>query len=489
VSTERALPQNLDAERALLGSALLDNEVLTFVQGKLSPDDFYGAGHRVVFRVMLEMRASGLPLDEVSLCEELKARGELEKAGGVARISSFTDLVPVGDLTFARNYARIIKEKSDARRLINLAQNLAARAYDGEPHEIAASLTADLEVIGRNGQNIPGVRASDVKPEEVNWLWRGYIARREITLAVGNKGLGKSTLTLDLSARITRGWRMPDGSGPQVEPSGVVIVTTEDTISTTVVPRLIAAGADLKRIRAIPDVFGEVPELSKHERQIEAAICDVEASLLIVDPLVVGLDSKVDTHKNADVRRNLATVKRLAERAGIAVLGLGHLTKAAGGDPLYRVQGSIAFTAVARSVLLAAKDPEDPAQYVLAVVACNLAALAASLRYRLTPASEIPGIATVSWEGESAHKATDLIADGGEDERGAKEEAKEFLRHLLGTGEVPSQEVFRLAKRESISERTLWRAKKDLGVKWRREGYGRDAKYFWLLPDSAKNAS
>lgn len=151
MTVDQAPPHNLDAERALLGSVLLDSQVLALVQGKVSPDDFYSDGHRLIFRQMLEMQARNLPLDAVSLCDELKKAGTLERAGGFVRVASLTDGVPMGDYSFVENYARIIKEKSDARRLINVAQNVMARAYEGDPHEIAASFKTDLEVISRNG--------------------------------------------------------------------------------------------------------------------------------------------------------------------------------------------------------------------------------------------------------------------------------------------------------------------------------------------------
>jgi len=151
---DRALPHNLDVERALLGSALLDSRVLAHVRGELSPDDFYSAGHRLIFLQMLDMEARSLPLETVSLCAELKNAGALEKAGGIAHIASLTDGVPVGDFTFAENYARIIKRESKMRALLNLLQNGQARVdvRGADPLEIAASLKADLEIISRNGQ-------------------------------------------------------------------------------------------------------------------------------------------------------------------------------------------------------------------------------------------------------------------------------------------------------------------------------------------------
>lgn len=151
---DSALPHNLEAERALLGSILLDNETLNRVRGKLSPDDFFSGGLRLIFRQMLDLQARSLPLDVVSLCEGLKAAGELEKIGGSANVAALADGVPVGDPSFADNYARIIKRESKRRALLNVAQNLRVRADDAtaDPMEVAASFKADLEIISRDGQ-------------------------------------------------------------------------------------------------------------------------------------------------------------------------------------------------------------------------------------------------------------------------------------------------------------------------------------------------
>ncbi len=341
-------------------------------------------------------------------------------------------------------------------------------------------------------ENIPGVLASQVKPEKVNWLWNNWIPRREITMLDGDPGMGKSVITLDLAARVTKGWGMPDGSEAQCPASGVVVVSTEDTTSTTIRPRLEVAGAELSLVRLITEIsdsagVSRLPELARDEQRIEAAIHDVDAALLIVDPLVASLDVKTDTHKDAEVRRNLAVVKRLAVRTGVAVVGLRHFNKAGGGNPLYRGQGSIAFSGAARSVFLAANDPDDPTQRILAVAKSNLAVQPSSLRYQLGPPGET---VRVTWEGESPRMAVDLLVDtGGEEGRSERADARELLQEVLAGGPVPQKDIQRMAKERGISQKTLSRAKKDLGVQSAHTGQGRDTKWFWSLPDKASGPS
>jgi RecA-family ATPase len=275
-------------------------------------------------------------------------------------------------------------------------------------------------------------------------------------------------------------------------PRGVVIISTEDTPSTTIRPRLEAAGADLSKVRIITeitDATGAVysPEFGKHELQIEAAILDVDAAFLIVDPLVASLDAKTDPHKDAEVRRNLTVLKRLAQRTGCAVVGLRHFTKAGGTNPLYRGQGSIAFGGAARSVLVAARDPEDPNQRVLAVAKSNLAVQPSSRRYSLGPPGET---VRVGWEGESSRTAVELLANmEGEEAESTRVDAKAFLTALLANGPVPSAEIFSKGKKDGYSEKTLRRAKKELGVRARLVGQGRDGKWQWELPEMATRRS
>jgi hypothetical protein len=439
---------------------------------------------------MLEMSQAGRPIDLVTLSDHLGRQSLIDKAGGAGYLAALTDGVPIGtNATPLKEYCGIITEKSTLRKMANACENLLARIQQGVDSpatllEAALSQFEELQ-LPRHNQTVPGVLASQVKTEKISWLWRDWIPRCEITMLDGDPGMGKSAITIDLAARVTQGWTMPDGSESQASASGAVIVSTEDTAATTIVPRLRAAGADLRRVRIVTEIVdaqgipGE-PELAKHECQIESAIADVSASLLIVDPLVASLDVRMDAYKDQEVRKNLAVVKRLAVRTGIAVLGLRHFSKSGGPSPIYRGQGSIAFTGAARSVLQVGRDPDDQSQRILAVAKSNLAVLPPSRRYQLGPPNDV---VRVAWEGESSRTAVDLLIDNaGEEEVGLRGFAREFLEGLLAEGPVPSQEVFIKGKREGLSERTLRRAQKDLGIKPKRLGGGRDGKWQWDLP-------
>ena len=199
--------------------------------------------------------------------------------------------------------------------------------------------------------------ASDIKPEPINWLWDGWLARGKFHIFAGQAGTGKTTIALALAATISIGGRFPDGTK---SPSGNVLIWSgEDSADDVLVPRLIAAGADLTRVHFIGDVkhggetrsFDPATDIPIMQ---DAVVRIGDISLLIVDPVVNAVAG--DSHKNGEVRRALQPLVDFGEKLDCAVLGISHFSKGTGGrDPLERVTGSLAFGALARIVLATAK--------------------------------------------------------------------------------------------------------------------------------------
>jgi hypothetical protein len=334
------------------------------------------------------------------------------------------------------------------------------------------------------------VPLAGVTPERVRWLWPGRLPAGKLVVVDGDPGLGKSTLLLDLAARLSRGAAMPDGArGDVAGPAGVVIMSAEDGLADTIVPRLLAAGADLERIVALQGVRdgdGERPAaLPGDLAALREAIATTSAALVIVDPLVAHLAPATNAYRDQDVRRALAPLAALAGETGACVVAIRHLRKAAGDtNPLYRGGGSIGIIGAARVGLLVAADPDDPDRRVLAAAKSNLAALPPALGYRLVEAGG--GVARVEWMGPVAHTAAALLAaPAGSDERGALVEAREWLAAELAGGGRPANEVLAAARAAGIAERTLRRARADLRVIARRAGFGRGGRWEWALPDAA----
>lgn len=201
--------------------------------------------------------------------------------------------------------------------------------------------------------------ASTIAPKRAKWLWAGRVALGTLALLAGREGIGKSTITYWIAARITKGELPGECWG---KPRSVIVSATEDSWAHTIVPRLIAAGADLElvfRIEATTITAGRGELLLPSDiDRLQVAAMQLSTALLILDPLVARL-GELDTHKDAEVRKALEPLTRIAEIEQFSIIGLMHHNKGGGGDPLQLVMGSKAFTAVARSVHTVVQDPDD----------------------------------------------------------------------------------------------------------------------------------
>jgi hypothetical protein len=339
-------------------------------------------------------------------------------------------------------------------------------------------------------------RLADVEPETVRWLWPRRIPVGKLVTLDGDPGLGKSTLALDIAATVTRGGTWSDGT--ECEHSGdVLLLSAEDGLADTVRPRLDAAGADVNRTHAIAGVQvlddnGAPPSLRPPTMAdidiLAEAIARTGARLLIVDVLMAYLPLGADSHKDQDIRRVLSRLSELAEHTGCTVLLLRHLNKAAGRDPLYRGGGSIGIVGAARAGLLVAADPDDDERRILATVKSNLGPTPNSLAYRLIAAGD-HGVARVQWEGATDHTARTLLSGASSDGRGVLTEAERWVSdYLTGHGGAAlSRDAKAQACAAGISERTLQRAIKSLGVVVDSRGFPRMT--WWQLPPDTSAAT
>ncbi len=360
--------------------------------------------------------------------------------------------------------------------------------------KLAAEAEAALAGSG-NGQagpapSYPLVRTlEDIPPEAVSWLWARRVAAGKLTLYVGDPEAGKSTLAVDLAAHVTTGRPFPDGA--PCDRGDVLYCTLEDGLGDTIRPRLDAAGADVARVHSITGIMDDegerLPSLPLDLYHVETVVRGLGVKLLILDPLKGYMESGGNEWRDGDVRRVLSPLAHFAERTGVAVVAIVHLTKATGVQAAYRVSGSIAFLAAARSVLLAAPDPDDPdsGRRVFAPMKSSLCRRPPTLTYTLAaPDGSDDGPARVAWGGESAVTARQALAaqaDDGED-RSQTDEAAAFLLDELADGEQKAADVQRLAKKAGISEKALRRGRERLGIRPRRVGFGRGGEWVWSLP-------
>ena len=332
------------------------------------------------------------------------------------------------------------------------------------------------------------VKLTDVRPEAVRWLWPGYLPLGKLVVLDGDPELGKSTVTLDLAARISAGRPMPDGT-PTIA-GGVVLLSAEDGAADTVRPRLDAAGANLERIvllKAIRDVEGREGgvTLPDHIPELRHAVEQVGAVLVIVDTFTAYLSGAVNSRIDHDIRRTLAPLAQLAEATGATIVLIRHLNKQAGGNPLYRGGGSIGIIGAARMGLLVAPDPDaleaDETRRVFAVIKSNLAPKPASLAFRLVTAEN--HVSRVEWGGVSPHRAAALVqVPADPDERHERDEARDVLDDLLAAGAKPAKDVRRQTDAAGLAWRTVRRAADELHVARVKRGFGSTGEWVWELP-------
>ena len=331
------------------------------------------------------------------------------------------------------------------------------------------------------------VTLATVEAQETEWLWEGYIPQGAITIIDGDPGLGKSQLTVDLAARITRGDAMPPHTAPDstYKPGGVLLLSCEDDASRTIKPRLDAAGADVTRVHLLAAIESSDGE---EDRQIilpldvpiiERIIIDHGVVLVLIDPLVAYLASDISANNDADVRRCLSPVAAMAERTKAAVLAIRHLNKKPGGAAMYRGGGSIGIVGAARAAFVVAQDPDDNDLRIFAPVKMNLAPMPRSLAFTI----EAHGATSrVAWQGHHNATANELLASGGRQAGSKMDRAREIIAEILASGPRGENEVRGACESEGIGEKTYKRARKALGVLSERVGFGTQGEWMLTLP-------
>lgn len=311
-------------------------------------------------------------------------------------------------------------------------------------------------------------RMSDVQPQRLDWLWTDRIPLGKLTLLAGDPGLGKSFVTCDLSARVSRGAVWPDDATKHQPVGSVVMFNCEDGLADTIRPRLDIAGADVSKIVSIEGAttfdsetggarqrgFSLVADLPR----LEEVVRDLtDCRLIVIDP-VSAYCGETDSHKNADVRALLAPLAALAEKYHVAVVMITHLAKGTGTKAVYRAMGSLAFAAAARAVWHFAKDPDDESRRLMLPAKMNLAPDPTGLAYRIEDGG-------IHWEADPIRMTADdvlareanLRTDGRASER---TEAEAWLRDYLAAGPVESKRVKEDAREFGITPATLKRARK-----------------------------
>jgi len=360
-----------------------------------------------------------------------------------------------------------------------------ARQVGSGSHEGGFKHDDNAHAASRSSHAAVTRRLSDVSERKISWLWRNRLPLGKVTMLAGDPGLGKSYLTTYMAARVTRADAMPDGSPSGLrQPADVVFLSAEDDPHDTILPRCKAAGADLRRIHLFEAVREHrrdgqsqdaMVQLDRHADSLMRFLKKLERPrLLVVDPITAYL-GEADGNSNCAVRGVLRHLCEIAHATGVCVLCVTHLNK---GGPdkssrsMYRIMGSLAFSAAARVVYLMRAMPDEPNRRILACIKSNLAIDRGVMTFDV-------GENGLEWKDCNAGIDINAIDAGDDEAIGAGEEAEEFLLASLADGPVDSAALLQTAEQSGIALNTLRRAKRRLAVKASRVG----EKWMWSRGD------
>ena len=328
-----------------------------------------------------------------------------------------------------------------------------------------------------------------VKVEQIEWLLYPFIPFGKVTIIQGDPGEGKTTMVLQIIAKLTRGEPILLNKKSQkeaqqdseenlkqevlsqdkpIQPVNVIYQTAEDGLGDTIKPRLLAAGADCSRVLVIDD--REQP-LTMLDVRLEEAIMQTKARMVVLDPIQGFLGTDVDMHRANEIRPLMKRMAVLAEKYHCAIILIGHMNKNSNGKSSYRGLGSIDFQAAARSVLIVGRLKDEPETRVMCHVKSSLAPEGKSVAFRLDKETGF------QWIGEYDISADDLLSG---DARGQKSRiAKEFLLDILADGAMAQKKIEEEASKQGIKKKTLRNAKQELEI----DSVKRGNQWFWILSE------
>lgn len=327
---------------------------------------------------------------------------------------------------------------------------------------------------------------AEIDATTVRWLWHPFLARGKLSVFDGDPGTGKSFLTVDLAARLSRGV-LPDGQ-PLSYPHTTLILNAEDDASDTIRPRASAAGADLSRVVVVgsPSVSDPMPQFPDCVPGIMRLVVKHAADLLVIDPMMAYFPPQASANNDQRIRQSLMPLAAVAHDTGCAVLLVRHLSKAAGRNAVYRGSGSVGILGTARTGLLLARHPDDPDLRMLVMTKTNLGPVAQSVGFRMAGVGDA---ARIEWCGPVDLSADELC---GAQMSGValrpRERAAAFLREALATGPRAVAELEKLAAERGLSWITVKRAKEELRVKSEQRREGGQPAWYWLLEEPKGSA-
>lgn len=455
---------------AVLGALIVRKDVWQSVSSVLIPDSFSILAHQRIYAKIASLRESGCTADPVTLKSWFSSDDNLNDCGGVDYLITLAECAAGGPLT-ALEYARLIRDLWQRRKLIAISDEIAARAGSTDCADTADDqiyqCIADIKAL--NGTCVGWTALSDIERTDVEFLWPARLVANRINLIAGMGDVGKDVFCASLAACVTTGRPWPDGA-EGCEPGIVGIVSPEDEASNTIGPRLDAAGCDQSRVRIWTSSRQPSPNDAK------------DLSLLIVSPLINLMDGKKEMNREQDVREFLARW----QETNVTIVGTAHLNKKNDLQVVQRILGASGLANFVRSVWSIQRDNDDETLRLFMRLKANLTPdTVTGLQFRIQHVGPRQQSITCTWCGTTNKHADDVMTS----RNGSKKEnaGSWLVRFLRENGETASNAILAAAETAGYTSSSIRQAKqRNPSISDFRVGFG--GKTFWRLDSDSPPA-
>lgn len=476
-----------EIERATLGCCLKDRSQVESVSRIVSIDDFSAPENQVLWEALLQY-AENVPdlesgLDVAAFIYFLGEKQALNAAGGEDYVRDCLNYSTGG--ANALHNARLVRQSAVKRKFTETLNRYTEVFSNGaDLAEAIPKLEADVQSL-KDDADVKGesplkfTTLSTVASKDIQWFWPNRIPAGMFSMIVGNPGIGKSFITMDIAAKVTTGDKWPDAINT-IEPGSVLLFSDEESLEYAIKPRLVAHGADCSKVFAFNslELKGQYGNFTLQDSltHLETYLDSIpDCRLIVFDPITAYLGD-INANANAEVRGVLLGLQQLAQRRSITVIGVSHFSKKSDLDAIYRTLGSTAFTAAARSVWAVVTektetDNDRPARLLLPIKS-NYSVDADGLRFNIVDGRVI-------YDKQAVTTDIDRVMQGGHI-AAQKDRAQQWLRDRLGSDTVLAADVLNDGEREGLSGPTLQRAATELGIIKRRSALHNN-KYVWSL--------
>jgi len=481
---------NHENQKKIFAMFLFDKEFLKSYDGLIEPDYFDNPVLKDLSKIVVKFfeKYSRTPNIDEFLEEFDIFISECEKRSKNFLVDEYADVVEEvlgfgeeGNFDYVKDKVlEFTRYQTFKRAILEASKKLEKSDYDG--------IVNSINAVASIGSEDAGLRSlADVEAKDVHWLWENHIPLGEITLLIGDPGVGKSYFSYFLSAQVSKGGYWPNEPNRPIKAGKVLILSTDEDPNYAIRPRADAAGADTDKIFILEgsrDEQGRIKilNLTRDIHRLENILRKDEGyRLVIIDPLSDYL-GRIDSHKYSDVRWAMAPINALARKYRVAIVGIMHCNKNTSLQVLYRIMGSMGFPSVARSIWIIAKDREDEEnkRRYFSPLKNNLAPEQDTLAFHLENLGKVAKVVFESKPVDEDFDIEDVLVP--QERTSETKRAKRFLLETLKDGAMLNTDVKKLSRDEGISGGTLRRAKDKLDIRSVKENKP-GGKWYWMLSE------